>query len=234
MIRRGEFPARQGGVPWPPSVPSPASFTLTSYSRRATAGSWASWDGAWTCRFTKYCPVRFATVGDATRKIGVSAPFAGLLKNIRTKRKAFGLSPKARFVLMTPGWTAFTVTPVPASRLPYSTVNKIWASFDCPYALYPLYERSPCRSSQSILAPVTTQTRSCSGVVPIAAMASDAWPTCLNGLPSTGRRNPVAGAAFILKFESLGQGLLGPWPGRLPPHGLRLPVVFHHLHREQL
>src|SRR2546430_15232769 len=39
---------------------------------------------------------------------------------------------------------------------------------------------------------------------------------------------------FILKFESIGQGLLGPWPGRLPPHGLRLPVVFHHLHREQL
>ena len=44
---------------------------------------------------------------------------------------------------MTPGWAAFTVTPVPASRRPYSTVNKICASFDWPYALYPLYARSP-------------------------------------------------------------------------------------------
>src|SRR5437879_3385736 len=123
-------PTAHEGVPRPSSAPSPASFTLTSYRWRATAGSWASRDGAWTYRFTKYCPVRFATVGDATRKIGVSAPFAGLLKNIRTTRKILGVSSLARFVLITPGWTAFTVTPVPASRRAYSTVKRICASFD--------------------------------------------------------------------------------------------------------
>src|SRR2546426_9801750 len=125
--REEEFVSHHDGVP-PDS--SPASFTLTSYSRRATAGSCACGEGAFTWRCTKYCPLRFATVGDATRKIGVSAPFAGLLKNIRTNRKILGVSSLARFVLITPGWTAFTVTPVPASRRAYSTVKRICASFD--------------------------------------------------------------------------------------------------------
>jgi len=91
-------------------------FTLTSYSRRATAGSRAWVDGASPGRSAKYCPVRFATVGDAARKIGVSAPFAGLLEEHRTKRKNIGLPSERGLFLMTPGWAAFTVTPVPASR----------------------------------------------------------------------------------------------------------------------
>src|SRR2546427_3396073 len=51
------------------------------------------------------------------------------------------------------------------------------------------------------------------------------------GCPPKGGLSPEN--PFMLKFESIGKGFLGPWPGRLPPHGLRLPVVFHHLHREQ-
>src|SRR5207245_4793398 len=51
---------------------------------------------------------------------------------------------------------------------------------------------------------------------------------------STGGRNPIAWAAFILKFESLGQGLLGAAPAPHLPHGRSLPMVLSHFDREQL
>src|SRR5436309_8278703 len=52
--------------------------------------------------------------------------------------------------------------------------------------------------------------------------------------PSTGGRNPVAGAAFILKFESLGQGLLRAAPAPHLPHGRSLPMVLSPFDRQQL
>src|SRR5438132_7316991 len=52
--------------------------------------------------------------------------------------------------------------------------------------------------------------------------------------PPTGAGNPVAGAAFILKFESLGQGLLGAASAPHLPHGRSLPMVLSHFDREQL
>src|SRR5205807_9181597 len=135
------------------SVPRPASLTLTSYRGRAVYGSWASREGGFTRRSAKYCPVKVDTLGDATRNTGVSAPCAGLLKNMWTNRNSSDVWPP-RFVLMTPGWQALTVTPVPARRRANSAVKRTCASFDWPYARGPRYFVSPWRSSKWIEAPL--------------------------------------------------------------------------------
>src|SRR5204862_7918594 len=110
-------------------------------------GCWAARVGGWAGRPAEYCALRVEPLADARRNPGVSGSFAGLLKNMRTTRKMVVAVPP-RFVLMTPGWQALTVTPGPARRRANSAVKRTCASFDWPYARGPRYFVSPWRSSE--------------------------------------------------------------------------------------
>ena len=106
-----------------------------------------------TCPPEKYSPETCSRSGSPATRIGVFAP----VRTFFPKTKAS--APITRAVpprllrpnpeRTKPGWTAFTVTPVPANRRASSRDRRMSSSFDRPYVRNPLYVRADCRSSRS-------------------------------------------------------------------------------------
>ena len=82
----------------------------------------------------------------------VRAPAVGLISNGRIMRLPSPtipvMSPSIPKPLRTgPGWSAFTVTAAGSRRFASARVNRMFASFDCPYTSMTEYRRSRWRSS---------------------------------------------------------------------------------------
>src|ERR1035437_8869441 len=115
--------------PWATDLPpprtihrltEPTSSSLTAHRRPAAASSSAEAEGLRAFPLTKYLPVTSATSADEARKTDVRAPFSGVRTNglitFNPTAKNPRVSPSRPYPVATvPGWTEFTVTPVPAT-----------------------------------------------------------------------------------------------------------------------